>query len=361
MIPWMDFYTIEETMDYHLSDKVSQILTQLSVVVGVPQGEINQHNNNENNNKEPNDYSVRNHRNHINRRDTGSTGNNGMGTNANKGPRGYDRSNHKEKETDWENLRKPSDFKTTKIEKKIGIEKIINDIRVILNKLTDKNYNKLKEEIFEKIFSINNNTSGEVVMEEKDEKEEGYKLVAHTLFEIASTNKFFSKIYAQLYAELMSKFSIYYDIVIDFSKKFMDQVNKIKYVNPDIDYDGYCAYVKEQDSRRATTGFMVYLVYFIKNKESSNLLWNEIENIMSVITHKIEIQVLETDKTNEIEEMVEILFLLVTGGGKEKVLEYEINKELIERWKIISQKKVKEFPSWSSRSLFKMSDLVKLC
>ena len=43
-------------------------------------------------------------------------------------------------------------FKATKMETKEGIEKQINDIRILLNKLTDKTYETHKEAIIQKII-----------------------------------------------------------------------------------------------------------------------------------------------------------------------------------------------------------------
>lgn len=377
VIPWQEFYSIEERMSYALPEKVLNILNQLSLDVGVPPNlaSLSSDNNlsqrihcfiQDDSNGGPHELPIRspNRSHHQNRRDTGTTGNYGLNGNSKgsgrNGPALKSKTTKEKEEADWESLRKPSDFKTTKIERKVGIEKIINEIRITLNKLTDKNYAKLRDEIFEKIRSICGMENPPETDTDKDtDKEESYPLVSHTLFEIASTNKFFSKIYAQLYSELMTEFSVYSDIVLDFSKKFMLQVNKIQYVNPDTDYDGYCSYVKDQDIRRATASFMFYLSSIVMEKEVADCLWTEIQNIMITLTENIEKEMDQTGKTNEIEEMVEILFLLVTGGGKEILPGKAIDMGLRDRWRNISQQKVKEHPSWSSRALFKMGDLVK--
>jgi predicted transcriptional regulator len=74
----------------------------------------------------------------------------------------------------------------------------IDLLRTCLNKLTDKNYNEQIEkivEIFEEL--INNDTNEEDILK-----------VGNSIFDIASNNRFFSKMYADLYALLIKKFEI---------------------------------------------------------------------------------------------------------------------------------------------------------
>ena len=371
MIPWQYFYTIEETMNDQLSEKVASILSQLSVVVGVPANELNHPPRNHQGSNEKNMDSfptIEIRRSHSIKRDPSLSTNKNSHENHHRESYSPKERESKKDEMDWENVRKKSDFKSTKIERKKGIEQTINEIRILLNKITDKNYAKLRDEMIEKIHSIPKGGSEvcdqQVSVEDSEEMIHtlSYRKVAHHLFEIASTNKFFSKMYAQLYSELMNESTIYSEIAVDFAKSFMNQVEKIAYVNPDKDYDGYCAYVKSQDSRRATAGFMIHLAYFvsISMKDIAIVLWEEIQSMLRLITEKIETQMDEEGKTNEVEERMEILFLLVTGGGKEKMGGLILETDMVNNWKRISQCKVKEHPSWSSRALFKIGDLVKL-
>ena len=98
----------------------------------------------------------------------------------------YRLNREKEKELSWENIRS---FKITKIDKKEGTDKIMNDIRICLNKMSNKNYDTQKTSIFELLSS----------MDSESEKEK----VAITIFDIASTNKFYSEMYAKIYKELI--------------------------------------------------------------------------------------------------------------------------------------------------------------
>ena len=354
-IHWQEFYEIEEKMDYALSEKVNKILIDLAIAVGIPPGAELLNNNHGNNRSYNHENTSSQHQ-----KNNSQSLKNGMSNRS-----GQSRTKHSEnekKDLEWENLRKDMNFKPTVMENKEGYEKIINEIRICLNKLTDKNYTKQRDEIFEHIRGI-------LVFEDELSKE-GLKRVSNALFDIASTNKFFSKIYAQIYAELMNEFAIFSEILGGFLTEFVNKITTIHYVDPDKDYDGYCLYVKSQDSRRATSGFMIHLGLLLQEREkvalekTSNFgkeeLWKEIERILMELTKKLDDFIPQVGKLNEVEEIVEILFLISTAGSKKLVVESVLGKEIHEMWRTLATKKVKENPSWSSRAMFKISDLVKL-
>ena len=300
-IHWQEFYEIEEKMDYALSEKVNKILIDLAIAVGIPPG-AELLNNNHGNNRS---YNHENTSSSQHQKNNSQSLKNGMSNRS-----GQSRTKHSEndkKDLEWENLRKDMNFKPTVMENKEGYEKIINEIRICLNKLTDKNYAKQRDEIFEHIRGI-------LVFEDELSKE-GLKRVSNALFDIASTNKFFSKIYAQIYAELMNEFAIFSEILGGFLTEFVNKITTIHYVDPDKDYDGYCLYVKSQDSRRATSGFMIHLGLLLQEREkvavekTSNFgkeeLWKEIERILMELTKKLEEFIPQVGKLNEVEEIVE--------------------------------------------------------
>ena len=95
---------------------------------------------------------------------------------------------------DWEALRT---FQSTKIEERDGINGEIDNIRSELNKITDKNFMDKRDKIMDIIGVIINNSTPEDV-----------KRVSMAIFEIASTNRFYSKMYADLYSDLSSKYEM---------------------------------------------------------------------------------------------------------------------------------------------------------
>ena len=97
---------------------------------------------------------------------------------------------------DWEAIRL---FQTTQIKKKEGVEASLDSIRKFLNKITDKTYDSLSEKIFEELSLIlsENEETEEIILE--------LNKVGEAIFNIASSNLFYSKLYARLYSELMTK------------------------------------------------------------------------------------------------------------------------------------------------------------
>jgi len=247
------------------------------------------------------------------------------------------------KEEAWEQLRS---FKATVVEKKTdGIEKTLNDIRICLNKISQKNYDNIQELIIGSIDIIN----------QTEDSQESMKKVANHIFEIASTNKFFSDIYARLYKELVTRYDIFQDILSHFISTFTDKFKDIKYFDQNTDYDGFCANNKINDARKATSIFIVNLVK--KEVLSKDILLSTIHSIINIILEYIDIP----DKVNEVEEITENIFLIISESySLMNGLQNESNSWnlILEKIKEISQMKVKERKSLSSRALFKYMDIM---
>ena len=86
-------------------------------------------------------------------------------------------------------------FQTTKIETKTGINAEFDIIRSFINKMTDKNYADFRNKIIEAI---------EKLVKERTDVE--LDEISTSIFDITSSNRYFSKIYAELYSELSAKF-----------------------------------------------------------------------------------------------------------------------------------------------------------
>ena len=97
---------------------------------------------------------------------------------------------------DWETVR---NFKTTQLDKnKDGVEKDIDDVRGLLNKLTSKNYEEMKNNIISLLKKII----------DKNCKEAELEKIGATIFEIGSINKFWSALYAKLYKTIIATFPL---------------------------------------------------------------------------------------------------------------------------------------------------------
>ena len=249
------------------------------------------------------------------------------------------REKEKEKELSWENIRS---FKITKIDKKEGTDKIMNDIRICLNKMSNKNYDIQKTSIFELLSSM-----------DSDEKEELHK-VAITIFDIASTNKFYSEMYAKIYKDLIDTYPIFQTLLNDFLLQFLSTVSDLKYVDPNIDYDAFCNYNKLNDKKKATAVFIIHMM------KQSVLLPRDILDIIQHLIIKMELCMNTELQLNELEEMTELVNLFVLEGYT--FLSHESNsseiwQQILVKIREFSQLKVKDKKSLSSRVIFKYMDL----
>lgn len=248
---------------------------------------------------------------------------------------------------EWNNLR---NFKTTQLEKKEGIDKLINDVRSSLNKISTKNYENHRDNILELLKTINN----ELIQSENDEvniKENELKKVANAIFEIASNNKFYSELYAELYKDLINTYSVFDEILCEFINNYRESVKEIKYVDQNTDYDKFCEYNKLNDRRKALSTFIVNLM----NKNIINKT-----KVIGIISYFQEIifEYIETvNKTNEVEEIGENLYILITTS-KNYCNDIENWNEIIENVKKISEMKTKDKKSLSSRAKFKFMDIL---
>ena len=120
---------------------------------------------------------------------------NGTGTGGGGGFKKKKGKNMEINDNDWETLRT---FQATKIEERVGINSEIDNIRSHLNKLSDKNYIDIRNKIMDIIDNVFNN----------NESPEDIKRVSLTIFEIASTNRFYSKMYADLYCDIITNYEI---------------------------------------------------------------------------------------------------------------------------------------------------------
>lgn len=305
-------------------------------------------------------------------------------------------------------------FKATIIEKKEGIEKTINDIRISLNKISIKNYEQQRDSIFflikelvkeeeekeqekeekeekvkeEKIKEELNkerlnkeeknkriiNTFELLSQEDDDEEEDENKIknqeieekninnnlkikqIAQCIFDIASSNKFYSELYAKLYKELIKENSIFYSFIVNLIEEYKKDINNIKYVDSNKDYENYCENNKLNDKRKA-------LITFIANLMKEEILSkDEVFNLIIYLQEKVMLQIDEEEKTYQLDEITENIFILITlvVNEFENIKENKLLNIIKENIILSSNYKTKEHKSISSRAIFKYMDMKQL-
>ena len=244
---------------------------------------------------------------------------------------------------DWETLRT---FQTTKIEERVGLDAQIDLVRSHLNKMSDKNYNDVKNKIIDII---------ENMMKENVDNNEIAKL-GNIIFEIASTNRFYSKMYADLYSDLINNFQIMEEIFQDNFKNFMNLFENIEYIEPNVDYNKFCKINKDNEKRKSLAAFFVNLM---NNKIISK---DKIITIIRNLMNKIYIYINEDNKKNEVDELIENVAILY----KKELFSGKIDYELIDGVTIpeiienLAHSKCKNYLSLSNKSIFKFMDLIDM-
>jgi hypothetical protein len=244
---------------------------------------------------------------------------------------------------DWETIR---NFQTTKIEQRVGVDAQIDLLRSHLNKMSDKNYNDVKNKIIDVI---------EKMMKEIIDNAEMTKL-GTVIFEIASTNRFYSKMYADLYSDLINNFQIMEDVFQENFNNFMNLFDIIEYVEPNVDYNKFCKINKDNEKRKALAAFFINLM-------NNNIISKDkIISIIINLTTKVYTYINEDNKKNEVDELTENIAILY----KKELFNGSIDYELIDNMSIseiiekLAHSKSKNYLSLSNKSIFKFMDLIEM-
>ena len=225
-----------------------------------------------------------------------------------------------------------TDFKATTI-----IEKgdKFTDIRTALNKLSPKNYDATSEFILEKVKELI-----------EDETFENSTMVTN-IIDIMRTSKI--AVYPKFYKVLVDTFPVFAQSVEQLQESYMASMSNIKYVDQNSDYNAFCANNKENDRRKATADFITHLAPL------GLIPHNKITFMTDVLVDLVHTYMKETDKTGEVDELTENIFILMGALIKSSNVPKDLNDKVL----YLSQRKVKELPSISSRAIFKYVDLIE--
>ena len=244
---------------------------------------------------------------------------------------------------DWETIRS---FQTTKIEERAGIEGEIDNIRSYLNKITDKNYNDNRDKIMDIIGNIITGSQENIIS------------VSSAIFDIASTNRFYSKLYADLYTDIIKKYPVMRDSFEESLSSFSELFKTIEYVDSNVDYGGFCKMNKDNEKRKALGMFFVNLS--LNGVISTLTILNITRNLLSQIFNYIT----EDNKKNEVDELTEnvALFYKKEFYENEDKPEYELIKgnSITEVIEIIAHSKVKDYKSLTNKTIFKFMDMIDM-
>ena len=265
---------------------------------------------------------------------------------------------------DWNMIRT---FQKTELRRVEGIEKRIDTIRSLLNKLTETTFEMIKNEIFDEVKEIINDGTGtgtgkneeEAAVDETtvavvDIDEENVTKIANSIFNTASSNIFYSQLYSKLFNELMNYHKVFKGVFEKSFSEFIGLFKKIDYIDPSVDYNKFCENTKTNDKRRAMSTFIVNLM------NEGVLHPDKVVDIITELQEMISSYIKVANKTNELEELNENIFILVTNR-KDILSSHEEWESIISRIKFLSVLKVKmkEYPSVNNKLIFKNMDILE--
>jgi len=236
-------------------------------------------------------------------------------------------------------------FQTTKLEDKVGLDAKIDMIRSHLNKMTDKNYIDMRNKIIDIIDSIIVDNVGSDDMTR----------VSSIIFEIASTNRFFSKIYADLYSDLITKYDDMkkvFEISLD---KFTELFASVEFVESTVDYDKFCRINKDNEKRKALSAFFINLM-------NNNIITKEkIVDITRNLLCQLYSLISVDNKKNEVDELTENIALLYKKDLYDAVKYDKIDgmtiSQVIDK---LAHCKSKDYKSFTNKAIFKFMDLIEM-
>tara|TARA_B110000114_G_scaffold87866_2_gene92771 strand:- start:6913 stop:7944 length:1032 start_codon:yes stop_codon:yes gene_type:complete len=255
--------------------------------------------------------------------------------------------NGKKSDNNDKNWGRMAEFKTTQIEKpKEGIDKLVQDIRGSLNKISSKNYDSQKAiivELLQQVYELD---------------PELIKKVTTSFFDIASINSFYSEIYAKLYKELSIQYETFKDVIGNHIQNYTTGIKELKcIVDNETDYDAFCDSNKANDMRKALT---VFIVKLMKQESIPKLrVLSIITTIQEIIVEKVE----QENAVNEVEQLTELLFIFIKEGKDQF---NEVKTEWIWKHKCVpmiqtfAKYKKNEKKSISSRCIFNYMDMNNL-
>lgn len=217
-------------------------------------------------------------------------------------------------------------MKNTIIVKK---ESNISQILKILNKISEKNYEKLKQDLFVLVKSIDN-------LEDLDK-------ITIVIFTISSSNLFYSKLFSKLYKELIDMNRSFYDIFQVHYNKYFTELQTFDFTKTS-NYDTFCEYNKKIKHLDST------LTFFINLMKSNNCDIENITDLCILLENKlIEDKLYENIEENE--QFLHCIYIIL-----KECIEYILFNENLESI-VYKLKEIKKHPKLSPKMKFKCMDL----
>lgn len=242
---------------------------------------------------------------------------------------------------EWEAIR---NFQKTELVKSEGIQKEIDNIRSLINRITEKTYPIIVEKLTEKLNSF----------DESITSSENISKIGSTILDMATSNSFNSKTYAKLCSYLSENYIFMKNIIDTNLKEFMNLFETFETVDPAENYDKFCEINIVNDKRRAMS-------LFLCNLYVNNIIQFEfIENIVFSLYTRIQNNMNDESKKLEHDELSENILIIISNISISLIKNNSTWEPFIKYITVISSINTKEVKGISSKCKFKHMDIKSL-
>jgi len=231
----------------------------------------------------------------------------------------------------WQSIR---NFQKTKIVK----NDLDFDIRNILNKITDNNYDTQKNALINIIDNISKDSNYENKLDN----------IYNIIIDIIKNNSYFSIIYAKLCRDLFDINNYFLEKVIEHGKQLSNYLLFIENNKDKNNYNNLCNHNKNNDQKK---GILLFFVNIFKN---DRINFNILIKILDKILEKIQENISKLEEKENNEDLAELLFILMTNIDDNDDIDDKYIKKIIE----ISKYKVNDYSGLSNKIIFKLMDIL---
>lgn len=215
----------------------------------------------------------------------------------------------------------------------------IATIRSLLNKLSQNNYDSILDSLLGSINNIVNTDNGNI------------DILSSLIFDLASTNTFYSKLYSDLFTTLLEKYDFLKPTFIETLQNYKHSFAEFRNVDPNVDYNLYCEVNKENEKRKALSAFLVNLA------NNGLIPAEDIYELIVIFLNKIHSFINIPKSSDLVNEVVENIFILNNKELLDKLTDKSKLEYLSKEYTYFSACKSKDFVSLSSKAIFKFMDL----
>ena len=230
------------------------------------------------------------------------------------------------------NAKKYEYFEKPKIKSE---DEVLNNMYKCLNKITEKTYDKISNDIF-KIMD-------ELALEDDIRNKE----ICNKFFDVVSNNSVCCDVYAKLYFNISQKHEVFIPIFKEQIQTYINQFKTLLHVSPNDNYDEYCMYVKKLDKMKNFTLFLT---------KSLKYLMCSLDDIVDILLYFQErcIKTVEEEAfITENEQVIDSIYLIIRDVVDSLIFH--------ESWEIIKKNNLYLYdykgPGKSNKMKFKIMDI----